>query len=297
MWCGFRSAVTPVGGAGSCGRGTPELSHVPRHAAAAGRAARMKHAKPRRRASLCLADLRRLLMARHPGGQPSSTPARSGRRPCSALWQWIGLRGLEARGVSRWNADGCRWSDAYSLSLRFGLPSSGGFYQRARYARSGRRPRRVPRRTTVRDRRYSVGSHRVRPHAAAAGRAACRAPTRQFDASANCREPPRSGGHGPQEGGRPPAAVRRSGALPRAAAERRPRPPGGRPPGRLVAPWLRPRRPKPAGAMDGPAGAQSRNPESSSLRAGACSLRTALASICRIRSRVTLKMCPTSSSV
>jgi hypothetical protein len=129
--------------AGSCGRGTPELSHVPRHAAAASRAARMKHAKPRRRASLCLADLRRLLMARHPGGQPSSTPARSGRRPCSALWQWIGLRGLEARGVSRWNADGCRWSDAYSLSLRFGLPSSGGFYQRARHARSGRRPRRV----------------------------------------------------------------------------------------------------------------------------------------------------------
>jgi hypothetical protein len=42
---------------------------------------------------------------------------------------------------------------------------------------------------------------------------------------------------------------------------------------------------------------QSRNPESSSLRAGACSLRTALASICRIRSRVTLKMWPTSSSV
>ena len=65
---------------------------------------------------------------------------------------------------------------------------------------------------------------------------------------------------------------------------------------------------KPAGAMDGPAGmksaarmavfrAQSRKPESSSLRAGACSLRTALASICRIRSRVTLKMWPTSSSV
>ncbi len=150
-----------------------------------------------------LANLRRLLMARHPGGQPSSTPARSGRRPCSVLWQWIGLRGLEARGVSRGNADGCRWSDAYSLSLRFGLPGSGGFYQRARYASSGRRPRRVPRRTTVRDRRYSAGSHRVRPHAAAAGRAACRAPTRQFDASANCREPPRSGGHGRLEGGRP----------------------------------------------------------------------------------------------
>jgi hypothetical protein len=55
--------------------------------------------------------------------------ARSGRRPCSVLWQWIGLRGLEARGVSRGNADGCRWSDAYSLSLRFGLPGSGGFYQ------------------------------------------------------------------------------------------------------------------------------------------------------------------------
>jgi len=42
---------------------------------------------------------------------------------------------------------------------------------------------------------------------------------------------------------------------------------------------------------------QSMKPESSSLRAGACSLRTALASICRIRSRVTLKMWPTSSSV
>ena len=42
---------------------------------------------------------------------------------------------------------------------------------------------------------------------------------------------------------------------------------------------------------------QSMKPLSSSLRAGACSLRTALASICRMRSRVTLKMCPTSSSV
>jgi hypothetical protein len=95
-------------------------------------------------------------------------------------------------------------------------------------------------------------------HAAAAGRAAC------------LGQPPLRGGRGRPE---------------------------VRPPARLVAPWLRPRRAKPAGAMDGPAGAQSRKPESSSLRAGACSLRTALASICRIRSRVTLKMCPTSSSV
>ena len=47
------------------------------------------------------------------------------------------------------------------------------------------------------------------------------------------------------------------------------------------------------GGQDG----QSKNPASSSLRAGACSLRTAFASICRIRSRVTLKMWPTSSSV
>ena len=44
-------------------------------------------------------------------------------------------------------------------------------------------------------------------------------------------------------------------------------------------------------------GSQSMKPDSSSLRAGAYSLRTALASICRIRSRVTLKMWPTSSSV
>ena len=42
---------------------------------------------------------------------------------------------------------------------------------------------------------------------------------------------------------------------------------------------------------------QSRNPTSSWLRLGCCSLRTALASIWRIRSRVTLKMWPTSSSV
>ena len=42
---------------------------------------------------------------------------------------------------------------------------------------------------------------------------------------------------------------------------------------------------------------QSKNPDSSWLRLGCWSLRTALASIWRIRSRVTLKMCPTSSSV
>ena len=42
---------------------------------------------------------------------------------------------------------------------------------------------------------------------------------------------------------------------------------------------------------------QSRKPTSSWLRLGCWSLRTALASICRMRSRVTLKMCPTSSSV
>ncbi len=42
---------------------------------------------------------------------------------------------------------------------------------------------------------------------------------------------------------------------------------------------------------------QSRNPDSSWLRLGCCNLRTALASIWRIRSRVTLNMWPTSSSV
>ena len=46
-----------------------------------------------------------------------------------------------------------------------------------------------------------------------------------------------------------------------------------------------------------PKQAQSRNPTSSWLRLGCWSLRTALASIWRIRSRVTLKMCPTSSRV
>ena len=44
----------------------------------------------------------------------------------------------------------------------------------------------------------------------------------------------------------------------RAAALRRPRSPGRRPFARLVAPWLRPRRAKPAGAMDGPAGVKFR---------------------------------------
>jgi hypothetical protein len=42
---------------------------------------------------------------------------------------------------------------------------------------------------------------------------------------------------------------------------------------------------------------QSKNPTNSWLRDGCWSLRTALASICRIRSRVTLKMWPTSSNV
>src|SRR5262245_11279926 len=41
----------------------------------------------------------------------------------------------------------------------------------------------------------------------------------------------------------------------------------------------------------------SRKPSSCRLRTGCCSLRTALASIWRTRSRVTLKMRPTSSSV
>ena len=62
-------------------------------------------------------------------------------------------------------------------------------------------------------------------------------------------------GHG---GRRPPLQRGRAAAAGRAA--RQPPLRGGhgrpevRPPGRLVAPWLRPRRPKPAGAMDGPAG-------------------------------------------
>jgi hypothetical protein len=42
---------------------------------------------------------------------------------------------------------------------------------------------------------------------------------------------------------------------------------------------------------------QSRNPTNSWLREGCWSLRTAFASIWRMRSRVTLKICPTSSSV
>ena len=42
---------------------------------------------------------------------------------------------------------------------------------------------------------------------------------------------------------------------------------------------------------------QSKKPTNCWLRHGCCSLRTALASICRIRSRVTLKMWPTSSNV
>ena len=41
----------------------------------------------------------------------------------------------------------------------------------------------------------------------------------------------------------------------------------------------------------------SRKPSSCRLRTGCCSLRTALASIWRTRSRVTLKIRPTSSSV
>ena len=41
----------------------------------------------------------------------------------------------------------------------------------------------------------------------------------------------------------------------------------------------------------------SRNPLSCLLRTGCCSLRTAFASICRTRSRVTLKIRPTSSRV
>ena len=49
-------------------------------------------------------------------------------------------------------------------------------------------------------------------------------------ASASGRVPPLSGGHGRPE---------------------------VRPPGRLVAPWLRPRRPKPAGGMDAPAGVKT----------------------------------------
>jgi hypothetical protein len=51
----------------------------------------------------CAGRLRRLLWQGHPRAESRST-ARSGRRPCSALWQWIGLRGLEARGASRGNA-------------------------------------------------------------------------------------------------------------------------------------------------------------------------------------------------
>ena len=43
--------------------------------------------------------------------------------------------------------------------------------------------------------------------------------------------------------------------------------------------------------------APSRNPSSIRLRTGCCSFRTALASICRTRSRVTLKIRPTSSRV
>jgi len=43
----------------------------------------------------------------------------------------------------------------------------------------------------------------------------------------------------------------------RAAAKRRPRSPGRRPFARLVAPWLRPRRAKPARAMDGRAGVKA----------------------------------------
>jgi hypothetical protein len=51
------------------------------HAAAEGRAAGITHAKPRLRASLCLAGRRRLANARLPGGQPTPHCARSGRRP------------------------------------------------------------------------------------------------------------------------------------------------------------------------------------------------------------------------
>ena len=145
--------------------------------------------------------------------------------------------------------------------------------------------------------------------------AAPRAQARRCDASSSRRAPPPRGGHGRLDAGCRPAGRTLAATTPGQACgghgwrchSRRRIPsgllrltrgsPGGRAIARLVAPWLRPRRAKPAGAMDGPAGAQSRKPESSSLRAGACSLRTALASICRIRSRVTLKMWPTSSSV
>jgi len=53
-----------------------------------------------------------------------------------------------------------------------------------------------------------------------------------------------------------PGAVLRAGASLRACGGLRRGSPGGRAIARLVAPWLRPRRAKPAGAMDGPAGAK-----------------------------------------
>jgi hypothetical protein len=54
-----------------------------RHAAAAGRAACLPHGNPRLRASVSLADRRRLARSRHPGGQPNNRhAAAAGRAAC-----------------------------------------------------------------------------------------------------------------------------------------------------------------------------------------------------------------------
>ena len=58
----------------------------------------------------------------------SPTTGHDGRRPplqgrASSLLDGFLARALEARGVSRGNADGLEWIVADSLSLRFGLPS------------------------------------------------------------------------------------------------------------------------------------------------------------------------------
>jgi len=99
--------------------------------------------------------------------------------------------------------------------------------------------------------------------------AAPRAQARRCDASSSRRAPPPRGGHGRLDAGHRPAGRTLAATTPGQACgghgwrchSRRRIPsgllrltrgsPGGRAIARLVAPWLRPRRAKPAGAMDG----------------------------------------------
>jgi hypothetical protein len=113
-----------------------------------------------------------------------------------------------------------RWSPAYSLSSRFGLPCN-------------------------RARRSETAATRGR-----ATRPSQRGPARRSETAATrCTQRPQAA----QRARRTPGVLRIDASSSRhaAAAPRRPRPPGRRPLGRLVAPRLRPRRPKPAGARDG----------------------------------------------